>query len=177
MMEDLRPVFPGVPGDFARGVNLYGHDLADAGTLDNNHKCANATGRTTPFFASLDVTNDEGVANVCSGNDMCGGYRKSFLTGSVNHTMAYQRMIDVPTMGFRMAVMVAQFDEEGALTDVCRNAFQLKSLETCPTEESGVGGCKFSEVLGKIFVGIARPHGLLLHSRYLIRGVLADRFV
>lgn len=68
-------------------------------------------------------------------------------------------------MRLGMAVMVAQIDEEGVLTDVCRNAFQLEGLETSPSEEGGVGGCKFSEVLGKVFVGIARRHGLLLHPR------------
>lgn len=77
MMEDLGPVFPGIPGDFAGGINLDGHDLADAGTLDDDNEGANATGGATPLFASLNIADDEGVADVCSGNDVCGGYRKS----------------------------------------------------------------------------------------------------
>jgi len=37
VLENGGPVFPGVPGDFARRVDLNGHDLANAGTLDNDY--------------------------------------------------------------------------------------------------------------------------------------------
>jgi len=52
------------------GSNLDGHDLADAGTFDNNDKRANSTVMTTPLFASLNICDNEWVADICARNDM-----------------------------------------------------------------------------------------------------------
>lgn len=114
MMENFGPVFPGIPGDFARRVNLDGHDLTNAGTLDNDDESAYATGGTAPLFASLDIAHDEGVTDICSRNNMCRGYRES-------------------TVRLGVVVVVAQIDQESVLADVCWDTFELESLETSPS--------------------------------------------
>lgn len=79
-------------------------------------------------------------------------------------------------MRFRV-VVEAQFDEEGTLSNVCGDTLKLEGLETCPTEEIGVGGGKFAKVLGKVLVCEARANCLLLRIRHLSCGVLADGFM
>jgi hypothetical protein len=70
VLENGGPVFPGVPGDFAGRVNLDRHHLADASTLDDDDQRADPAVLTTPLLASLDISNDERVADVSARNDM-----------------------------------------------------------------------------------------------------------
>lgn len=73
-------------------------------------------------------------------------------------------------------IMVAQFHQQSILPYIGRNAFELQGLEASPSEEGGVCGGKFPEVLGQVLVCIpGRGHASSL--RYLGSGVLADSLV
>ena len=72
--------------------------------------------------------------------------------------------------------MVIELDDESLLTDVCRDALQLKSLENRPVEQFLVSGGEFPQALDQILV-VATAGRLLFGGRHLRRGMLADRFV
>ena len=56
MLEDLRPVFPWVPADFAGGVDFDRHNLADSAALDENNRAANAAIAAASLFSTFDVS-------------------------------------------------------------------------------------------------------------------------
>ena len=70
MAEDGGPVVAGVPGDLGGGVDLDGHDLADAGALDDDDERADAAVLAAPLLAALDVADDERVADVRARDDV-----------------------------------------------------------------------------------------------------------
>ena len=72
--------------------------------------------------------------------------------------------------------MVIEFNNESMLTDICRDSFELKSLEYGPIEEILVGRSKLSKVLDYILV-VVTIERLLLCGRKLRSRVLADHFV
>lgn len=73
--HDFRPVVALVPRDFARGVDLDRHDLADTSALDEDDCCTDASGAAASLFATRDIVSDEGVA----AGDICSGYDVSSL--------------------------------------------------------------------------------------------------
>ena len=72
--------------------------------------------------------------------------------------------------------MVIKLDDESLLTDVGRDALQLKSLENGPIEKFLMSGGEFPQVLDHALVVIAADR-LLLGSRELRSGMLTDGFV
>jgi len=72
--------------------------------------------------------------------------------------------------------VVIELDNESLLTNVGRNALQLKGLENDPIKKFLMSGSKFPQVLDHVFIVVTR-HWLLLCSRELRGGMLADRFV
>lgn len=77
VVEDVVPIFSSIPSDFARGVDLDGHDLADTTALDDDYSGADTPIMTTAFFATLDISDDEWITDVCTGNDMGTCHRKA----------------------------------------------------------------------------------------------------
>ena len=79
MLENGGPIFPGVPRDFARRVDLNGHDLANTGTLNDDNQCADTAVLTTPLFTSLDISDNDRIANVRARNNVrsCNGETNS----------------------------------------------------------------------------------------------------
>lgn len=77
VLQDDAPVLPGVPRDFARGVHLDGHDLADSTALDDDDEGPNPPAVTAALFAALDIGDDERITDVRAGNDVCVRYRES----------------------------------------------------------------------------------------------------
>lgn len=71
MQDDLGPVVTGVPSDIRRWIYLNGHDLRGRAALKDDDEGANATVVTTAFLAALNVSNDEGIPDIGSRNDMC----------------------------------------------------------------------------------------------------------
>ena len=71
--------------------------------------------------------------------------------------------------------VIIKLDDESLLTNVGRDALQLKSLENDPIEKFLVSGSKFPQVLDHVLVVISANR--LLGSRELGSGMLADRFV
>ena len=72
--------------------------------------------------------------------------------------------------------MVIELNDESLLTNVGRDAFQLKSLKNGPIEEFLMSGGKLPQVLDHVLV-VLTTRWLLLGSRDLRRGMLAGRFV
>jgi hypothetical protein len=70
MAQDILPVFPCVPGNFAGWVDFNGHDLADLAALNDHNACADAAVLPAARLASLDVVDDERIANVRPRDDM-----------------------------------------------------------------------------------------------------------
>jgi hypothetical protein len=71
-MEDIFPVLARIPCDFAGGIDLDRHNLADLTALDDDDCCANATALAATVFASSDIFTHEGVAigHICSRNNV-----------------------------------------------------------------------------------------------------------
>ena len=72
--------------------------------------------------------------------------------------------------------MVIKLDDESLLTNVGRDALQLKSLENGPIEKFLMSGGEFPQVLDHALV-VLSTNWLQLGSRDLRRGMLAGRFV
>ena len=72
--------------------------------------------------------------------------------------------------------MVIKLDDESLLTNVGRDALQLKSLENGPIEKFLMSGGEFAQVLDHALVVITADR-LLLGSRELRSGMLTDGFV
>ena len=72
--------------------------------------------------------------------------------------------------------MVIKLDDESLLTNVGRDALQLKSLENGPIEKFLMSGGEFPQVLDHTLVVITADR-LLLGSRELRSGMLTDGFV
>lgn len=72
--------------------------------------------------------------------------------------------------------MVVELNDESLLTDVGRDAFQLKSLENGPIEKFLMSGGKFPQVLDHALI-VMTTDWLLLASGDLGSGMLANRFV
>lgn len=72
--------------------------------------------------------------------------------------------------------MVVEFNDESLLTDVCRDALQLESLEDGPIEKFLVSGGEFPQALDQVLIVVAIGW-LLLRGRKLRSGMVADRFV
>lgn len=136
VVEDRCPVVAHVPGDLGRGIDLDRHHLRDTTALHDDHQSPNPSTLSASLLPSLDILNDEWVANVSSRNDVCRSNGES-------------------AMRFRV-VMVAQIDKQRALADVGWNALELESLESSPAEECGVCGSKLAEVLREVLVGVSR---------------------
>ena len=51
--------------------------------------------------------------------------------------------------------MVIEFNDESLLTNVCRDALQLESLENGPVEKILMSGGKFPQVLDQIIIAVA----------------------
>lgn len=66
VVEDRRPVFPNVPGDFGGWVNFNGHDLRDTTALEDNDQGSNTTVCPAAFFPTLNILDNQGVADVGS---------------------------------------------------------------------------------------------------------------
>lgn len=52
---------------------------------------------------------------------------------------------NIPVKRFCVRI-ITEFNEEGVLPDVGRKAFQLKCLESCPSQQRRVRGCEFSQM-------------------------------
>ena len=72
MSRHLLPIFPRVSGDRVGMVDSSGHDLTDAGTVEDGGKAAKAIFLTTPHIAGLDLGKDDIGADVGVG-DRVGG--------------------------------------------------------------------------------------------------------
>lgn len=72
--------------------------------------------------------------------------------------------------------MVVKLDDESLLTNVGRDALQLKSLENGPVEEFLMSGGEFPQVLDHALV-VVTADWLLFGSRNLRSCMLANRFV
>lgn len=72
--------------------------------------------------------------------------------------------------------MVIELDYESLLTNVGRDALQLKSLENGPVEEFLMSGGEFPQVLDHA-LAVVTADWLLIGSRELRSCMLADRFV
>lgn len=72
--------------------------------------------------------------------------------------------------------VVIELNDESLLTNVCRDALQLKSLENGPIEEVLVSGGEFPQALDQILIAVTTDW-LLLRGRKLRSGMLADRLV
>lgn len=72
--------------------------------------------------------------------------------------------------------MVIELNDESLLTNVGRDALQLKSLENDPIEKFLMSGGKFPQVLGHVLV-VVSTDWLLFGSRELGSGMLTNRFV
>ena len=72
MSRHLFPIFPSVPRDGAGMVDFDGHDLADAGTVEDDDEGAKASLLSRPRVARLDLGDNEGVADVGVGDDVGG---------------------------------------------------------------------------------------------------------
>ncbi len=72
--EHIGPVVAGIPGDAGRRVNLYGHDLADLTTLDEDYGTTDAAALAATILSPEDVLADEWVvvSHVCPGDNMSG---------------------------------------------------------------------------------------------------------
>jgi len=74
MSEDVCPILSAVPCYFTWRVDFDGHDLADGAALDEDDACADTAGLSAALFASLDISDNEGIADVCARNDMSSRY-------------------------------------------------------------------------------------------------------
>jgi hypothetical protein len=72
--------------------------------------------------------------------------------------------------------VVIEFNNEGLLTNVCRDALQLKSLENDPVEEFLVSGSELPQALDHILI-VVTAHRLVFCGRELRSRVLADGFM
>ena len=72
--------------------------------------------------------------------------------------------------------MVIELNDESLLTDVGRDALQLKSLENGPVEKFLMSGGELPQVLDHALV-VLTTRWLLFGSGYLRGGMLADGFV
>lgn len=72
--------------------------------------------------------------------------------------------------------VVIELNDESLLTNVGRDTLQLEGLENDPVEKFLMSGSEFPQVLDYTLVVVTR-HRLLLGSRDLRSGMLADRFV
>ena len=72
--------------------------------------------------------------------------------------------------------MVIEFNDKSLVTNVCRDALQLKSLENGPIEKFLVSGGEFPQVFDQMLIAVTADW-LLLGGRKLGSGMLADRFV
>ena len=72
--------------------------------------------------------------------------------------------------------MVIELNDESLLTNVGRDALELKGLENGPIEKLLMSGSKFPQVLDHALV-VLSTHRLLFGSRNLRSGMLADGFV
>ena len=79
--EHVAPVFSGVPRDPGRRVDLDGHHLAYAPTLNDNHRTADASAPTTAILTTMNVRADElvVVGDIRPRNDACRLDRKSVV--------------------------------------------------------------------------------------------------
>lgn len=71
--------------------------------------------------------------------------------------------------------VVIEFNNKSLLTNVCRDALQLKSLENGPVEKFLVSGGKFPQAFDHVLIVVAI--GWLLRGRKLRSGMLTGRFV
>ena len=173
MVEHGCPVVARIPGDLCRRVDLDGHHLRDAAALEDDDEGADAAALPAALFAALDVGDDEGVADVCPGDDVGGGDRESGAPSQRCFTAPYT--VDYsPTMRLDM-IMEAQFDKQCVLPNVGGDALELEGLEACPAEEGGVSRCELAEVLRQLLVAVATGGGASLG--YLSSSVLADGLV
>ena len=72
--------------------------------------------------------------------------------------------------------MVIKLNDKSLLTDIGRDALELKGLENGPIEKLLMSGGEFPQVLDHALI-VLTTHWLLLGSRNLRSGMLADRFV
>lgn len=66
MVEDLRPIFPAVPGDLGRRVDLHRHNLGDTAALENDDEGTDTAALAAALLSSLDVSDDEGIPDICA---------------------------------------------------------------------------------------------------------------
>jgi len=72
--------------------------------------------------------------------------------------------------------VVIKLNDESLLANVGRDAFELESLENGPIKKLLMSGGKFPQVFDQVFV-VVTTDWLLLGSRHLRSGMVADRFV
>jgi len=72
MGKALCPIITAIPGNLGRWVDLDRHDLRSPSALDDDHQCSETSGLPASLLASLDIFNDEWVADVGAGDDMGG---------------------------------------------------------------------------------------------------------
>lgn len=78
--KDLSPILTDIPGNLGGGVDFDGHHLRGTSALNDDDESANTAVLTAPLLAALNVSNDKGVANVCSRNNVCGRDGESRVT-------------------------------------------------------------------------------------------------
>lgn len=152
MRKHTRPIVPRVPRNLRRRVDLNGHNLGDAATLDDDDKCADAPAIPASFLASLDVSYDEWVMDIGPWYNMGRDYRKSTRAHvSIDGARRRNGTSDLPTIRLGMR-MVAQVNEQRVLPNICRDTFELQCLETSPPQQRRMGRGELSEVLREVFV-------------------------
>lgn len=57
--------------------------------------------------------------------------------------------------------IITEINEKGILPDVGRKAFQLKRLESCPSQQRRVRRSEFTQVFDQVFVRVCSARGLL----------------
>lgn len=67
---------------------------------------------------------------------------------------------NIPVERFCVRI-ITEFNKKGVLPDVGRKAFQLKRLESCPSQQRRMRRCKFTQMFDQVFVRACSAHGLL----------------
>ena len=85
------PIVPRIPGDLCWRVDFYRHDLGDTSALNDDNEGTDTAALAAALLSSLDISDDKGIPDIVSGNDM-----RSSNGESGNGTMQSARLFGIP---------------------------------------------------------------------------------
>jgi hypothetical protein len=77
MLDHAGPVVSDIPRDLTGSIDFHRHHLRNASALDDDNEGADTAGMTTAFFATGNVGENEGIADVGPWDNVGGVYRES----------------------------------------------------------------------------------------------------